>query len=157
MSDIKAEAPETIDPQAMLCFNLYAVSHAFNRFYQPILDPLGITYPQYLVLLALRHEDRRGVGALGRELMLDTNTLSPLLKRMEIAGLVSRTRQADDERRVLVHLTEQGQETAARAAQIPDCILACLDMPESELQQATDIVARLRRMLVDIDPPATPA
>jgi MarR family transcriptional regulator, organic hydroperoxide resistance regulator len=157
MSQNNAEPPETIDPQAMLCFNLYAVSHAFNRFYQPILDPLGITYPQYLVLLALRHEDKRGVGSLGRELMLDTNTLSPLLKRMEIAGLVGRTRQADDERRVLVHLTERGQEIAARAAQIPDCILSCLDMPESDLQKATEIVARLRRMLADIDPPKTPA
>ncbi|MDQ1850276.1 MarR family transcriptional regulator [Gemmobacter fulvus] len=142
------------DPQALLCFNLYAASHAFTRFYQPILEPLGLTYPQYLVLLALGRDDGRGVGALGEELMLDTNTLSPLLKRMEALGLVSRTRMAEDERRVMVQLTDSGKALAIRAAAIPECIATCLDLPGEEIAGVTQILHRLRDVLRQTPPPS---
>lgn len=93
----------------MLCFAMYTAAIAINRAYKPALDRLGITYPQFLVLQALQEEeDGRTVGAIGERLMLDSSTITPLVKRMEAAGLVRRTRNPDDERQVRVHLTERG-------------------------------------------------
>ncbi|NNU79457.1 MarR family transcriptional regulator [Halovulum dunhuangense] len=148
---------ERPDPQTLLCFRLYAASHAFTRFYKPILEPLGLTYPQYLVLLALIREDGRSVGALGAELMLDTNTLSPLLKRLEAMGLVSRRRMPEDERRVVVGLTQEGKRIAERAAAIPDCISTCLDMDPQALQTLIDTLGRLGLKLSETTPPRTPS
>jgi MarR family transcriptional regulator, organic hydroperoxide resistance regulator len=148
---------DTPDLRALLCFNIYAAGHAFNRFYQPLLEPLGLTYPQYLVLLSLLREDRRGVGDIGADLMLDTNTLSPLLKRMEAMGLVTRQRQTADERRVVAGLTPGGRALAMRAAQIPDCIAECLKLSAQDVGQATDLLVRLRGLLTEIPPPPTPA
>ena len=91
-----------------LCFAVYSVAHAFNRTYKPLLDRFGLTYPQYLVLLALWQDDNRTVKGIGEELGLDSGTLSPLLKRLEAAGFVSRTRDKGDERQVIVALTEKG-------------------------------------------------
>ena len=89
MTQTPSRLPGTGD---MLCFALYSANHAMTRLYRPLLQPLGLTYPQYLVLVALWSEDERRVGALGEELGLDTNTLTPLLKRMAEAGLVTRSR-----------------------------------------------------------------
>lgn len=147
---------ETPDLQTLLCFNVYATGHSFNRFYQPILEPLGITYPQFLVLLTLLREDGRGVGEIGETLMLDTNTLSPLLKRMEVRGLLSRRRLAHDERRVVADLTEAGRAVAERAAAIPDCIAECLNLPPEDLRRTTAVLTRLRRLMAELTPPATP-
>ncbi|CAN7189772.1 MarR family transcriptional regulator [Pararhizobium sp. LjRoot255] len=91
-----------------LCFAVYSVAHAFNRTYKPLLDRFGLTYPQYLVLLALWQHDNMTVKGIGEELGLDSGTLSPLLKRLEAAGFVSRTRDKGDERQVIVALTEKG-------------------------------------------------
>jgi DNA-binding MarR family transcriptional regulator len=91
-----------------LCFAVYSVAHAFNRTYKPLLDRFGLTYPQYLVLLALWQDYNRTVKGIGEELGLDSGTLSPLLKRLEAAGFVSRTRDKGDERQVIVALTEKG-------------------------------------------------
>lgn len=146
-----------VTPQSMLCFNLYAASHAFTRFYQPILEPMGLTYPQYLVLLALRREDGRTVGSLGEELALETNTLSPLLKRMEAAELIGRERRKDDERKVIVALTESGRALGERAARVPECIASCVDIPLAEIKEATELLARLRRQMAAAEPPPPPA
>lgn len=91
-----------------LCFAVYSVAHAFNRTYKPLLEKFGLTYPQYLVLLALWQKDRMTVKGIGEELGLDSGTLSPLLKRLETAGFVSRIRDKGDERQVIVTLTQKG-------------------------------------------------
>ncbi|KQY31866.1 MarR family transcriptional regulator [Rhizobium sp. Root483D2] len=92
-----------------LCFAVYSVAHAFNRTYKPLLEKFGLTYPQYLVLLALWQKDRMTVKGIGEELGLDSGTLSPLLKRLETAGFVSRIRDKGDERQVIVTLTNKGE------------------------------------------------
>src|SRR5450631_1070027 len=91
-----------------ICFSLYSTAHAFNRVYKPLLDRLGLTYPQYLVMLVLWERDGLAVKEIGERLFLDSGTLTPLLKRLEAAHLVKRTRSSADERQVLVALTAQG-------------------------------------------------
>ncbi|MGY2029834.1 MarR family winged helix-turn-helix transcriptional regulator [Nocardia gipuzkoensis] len=107
----------TLDEQ--LCFPLYAASRAMTAVYRPKLDRLGLTYPQYLVMLALWERDERSVGDVCQTLDLDSGTLSPLLKRLEAAGLVERRRSAADERRVDIRLTERGRALRAEAGDIP--------------------------------------
>ena len=106
----------------MLCFALYSASHAMSRLYRPLLAPLGLTYPQYLVLMALWSGDGQSVGSLGEELALDSNTLTPLLKRMEAAGLLTRVRSQEDERVVTVSLTEKGRALEAEAGRVTACV-----------------------------------
>ncbi len=113
----KMDDPLRLDAQ--LCFAIYAASHAFTRFYRPRLEALGVTYPQYLVLLALWEADGVSVGALGRRLHLDSGTLTPLLKRLEAAGSVIRRRDEDDERLVRIFLTGHGQSLRDRALRVP--------------------------------------
>src|SRR6202011_2509323 len=91
-----------------LCFAIYSTAHAFNRVYKPLLDRLGLTYPQYLVMLALWERDDVPVKDIGERLFLDSGTLAPLLKRLEAAQLIRRTRSTADERQVLIALTAQG-------------------------------------------------
>ncbi|MDK1488879.1 MarR family transcriptional regulator [Sinorhizobium sp. 7-81] len=116
----KAAKFEAIPDEALtlgqqLCFAVYSAGHAFNRTYKPLLDRFGLTYPQYLVLLALWQQDRMTVKRIGEEMGLDSGTLSPLLKRLEAAGYVSRLRDPGDERQVIVSLTEKGQDLKAEA------------------------------------------
>lgn len=110
----------TLDQQ--LCFEIYAASHAFTKLYKPLLDPMGLTYPQYLVMLLLWERDNRPVGDLGQALALESSTLTPLLKRMETAGHVTRQRDPEDERRVRIRLTETGQALQEEARHIPQCL-----------------------------------
>ncbi len=105
-----------------LCFALYSASRALTRAYGPLLEPLGLTYPQYLVCLALWERDGRPVNELGTCLALDSGTLTPLLKRLEHAGIVQRRRSTDDERVVKIFLTPAGRALRARARQIPKAI-----------------------------------
>ena len=107
-----------------VCFPLYAATNLLTRLYGPVLAELGLTYPQYLVLLVLWEKQPLSVGDLGRRLYLDSGTLTPLLKRMEQAGLVTRTRDPDDERRVLIGLTKVGEAMKARAAHVPGTLAA---------------------------------
>lgn len=145
--------PATLDPdQALLldnqlCFALYSASLAMTKLYKPLLDELGLTYPQYLVMLALWEHDGVMVSELGQRLHLDSGTLTPLLKRLEATGLVSRLRDAADERRVLVHLTAAGRRLKARAAKVPACILAASQCSIPELVQLTRQVQGLRARL----------
>ncbi len=112
--------PLRLDRQ--ICFPLYAASNLINRLYRPVLSELGLTYPQYLVMLALWEQSPRTVGALGEALYLDSGTLTPLLKRMEQAGLVERRRDPEDERRVQVSLTEDGRALRKRAEKVPETL-----------------------------------
>src|SRR5919107_6422216 len=102
-----AESPKLSDE---LCFATYAAAQAFNRVYKPLLDPLGLTYPQYLVLLVLWEGDNIPVKEIGQRLFLDSGTLTPLLKRLQAAGIVERTRDAEDERQVRITLTQKGRD-----------------------------------------------
>ena len=106
-----------------LCFAVYAAAHAFNATYKPLLEPLGLTYPQYLVMLVLWQEDGVTVSAIGSRLGLDSGTLTPLLKRLEAAGLLSRLRDAADERQVRITLTAPGRALKAKAKGIPKELL----------------------------------
>ncbi|MGY1838852.1 MULTISPECIES: MarR family winged helix-turn-helix transcriptional regulator [unclassified Modestobacter] len=115
-----------------LCFALYAASRAVTARYRPMLDELGITYPQYLVLMLLWEEDGQTVGQLGSRLALDSGTLSPLLKRLTTAGLVTRHRRADDERSVSVRLTEEGRALHGPACTISAEMIGALALDQQE-------------------------
>ncbi|HSW05842.1 MarR family winged helix-turn-helix transcriptional regulator [Aquabacterium sp.] len=111
-----------------LCFALYAASLAMTKTYKPLLEPLGLTYPQYLVMLVLWEGDGISVSQLGERLTLDSGTLTPLLKRLQALGLVQRLRDATDERRVLLQLTTAGRRLKAKAVAVPQtiaCATAC--------------------------------
>ncbi|MEY8876449.1 MAG: MarR family winged helix-turn-helix transcriptional regulator [Leptothrix sp. (in: b-proteobacteria)] len=130
-----------------LCFALYAASLAMTKRYRPHLDALGLTYPQYLVLLALWERDRRSVGELGEQLALDSGTLTPLLKRLEAAGHLQRLRSPSDERRVEVHLTDAGRALKQPARALPPQIAAAAGCSLDELRSLTQQLQALRASL----------
>ena len=117
-----------------VCFALAVASRSVIGLYRPVLEPLGLTHPQYLVMLALWQQDPRSVKELGAALQLEPATLSPLLKRLEASGLIDRRRSAADERRLDVTLTEAGRALRSRAESIPQTMIEQLGMPVSELQ-----------------------
>ncbi|WP_426998570.1 MarR family winged helix-turn-helix transcriptional regulator [Pseudarthrobacter sp. N5] len=130
-----------------VCFALYSASRAATAVYRPILEQLGLTYPQYLVMLVLWEEAPRGVKELGEELGLDSGTLSPLLKRLEGLGLVDRRRSAEDERRVAVHLSDAGQALSGKAAGIPQHLAAAAGLTAAEIDQLRETLGRLTAAL----------
>ncbi len=131
-----------------LCFALYSASLAMTRLYKPLLEKLGLTYPQYLVMLALWEQDSLSVSELGARLSLDSGTLTPLLKRLEVNALVSRLRAVDDERRVHVTLTAAGRRLRTSAAKVPGCILEASQCSVSEITALTRQVQALRDHLL---------
>ncbi|MGJ4902056.1 MarR family winged helix-turn-helix transcriptional regulator [Bradyrhizobium sp. HKCCYLS2058] len=131
-----------------LCFAVYSTAHAFNRVYKPLLDRLGLTYPQYLVMLVLWEQDGLTVKDIGARLFLDSGTLTPLLKRMEATHLVKRTRSAEDERQVLVTLTSQGASLRDKArAIVPPAILDATGCSIAELTDLHGKLVKLRERL----------
>lgn len=151
MSDKRDEAETTSIPPGMLaldqqlCFAVYSAAHALNRTYKPLLDPYGLTYPQYIALMTLWEQDGRTVKALGEKLGLDSGTLSPLLKRLEAAGYITRARDKADERQVLVTLTEKGRAMQRDAVGIrmeigkaTGCTLESLQALTAQLHTLTD-------------------
>ncbi|MFG2134458.1 MarR family winged helix-turn-helix transcriptional regulator [Streptomyces sp. NPDC048751] len=126
-----------------ICFSLHAASRAFNGVYRVILKDLGLTYPQYLVMLVLWEQDNLPVKKLGEHLRLDSGTLSPLLKRLEAAGLVRRERSARDERSVEVRLTEEGAALRERALQVPRRILAATGFEFDEIRELRERLDQL--------------
>lgn len=132
---------------SQLCFALYSASLAMTKLYKPLLNELGLTYPQYLVMLVLWERDGLMVSELGQRLCLDSGTLTPLLKRLEAVALVSRLRDAADERRVHIHLTAAGRRLKARAAKVPACVLAATQCSPHELKQFTEQLRALRERL----------
>lgn len=112
--------PEQLRIENQLCFPLYAASRLIIKEYQPLLDKLNLTYPQYLVMMVLWEKDGITVNDIGQSLLLNTNTITPLLQRMETAGLLERLRSKDDERKVIVNLTKKGEQLKAEALLVPE-------------------------------------
>jgi DNA-binding MarR family transcriptional regulator len=135
-------APYPLDQQ--LCFSLYSASMAISRAYKPMLDALGITYPQYLVLHALWEEDGRTVGAIAERLGLESSTVTPLVKRLESAGLVARARNPNDERQVQVSLTKVGHTIREQCGCLGEALLAKSGMTVEQLGKLNRKVQALR-------------
>jgi len=140
-------AYEQLKLENQICFPIYAASRLITREYQPLLDELGLTYPQYLALMVLWEHDGLSVNDIGQKLLLNTNTVTPLLKRMEAQGLVTRQRSADDERRVIVSLTPQGQALQERAAAIPPQLAAGLNADGVDEQALQAMLAQLQKII----------
>ncbi|MES2813622.1 MAG: MarR family transcriptional regulator [Pseudomonadota bacterium] len=134
-------------PTDMLCFALHSTAHAVHAAYAPLLQPLGLTYPQYLVLTSLATTDAQTVGQLGGGLRLESNTLTPLLKRMESAGWLRRSRDGKDERQVRLALTDEGRTLAKKAESVPRAFAEKTGLPMSDLADLRDILAALRDRL----------
>lgn len=130
-----------------LCFALYSTSLAMTKLYKPLLHALGLTYPQYLAMLVLWERDGLMVSELGDRLFLDSGTLTPLLKRLEASGYISRLRDVDDERRVYITLTSLGRKLKSPAAKIPACIVNATQCALPELTALTGQVQALRQRL----------
>lgn len=144
MSDtpLKPGHRPTLDQQ--LCFSLYGASLAINRAYKPLLDALEITYPQYLVLSTLWEIDGLSIGAIADRLGLDSSNVTPLVKRMEAAGLVSRERNPSDERQVVVSLTDAGRDMQARSACLGQTLFAAANLGVDKLVQLNKDVQAFR-------------
>lgn len=137
----------TLKLENQLCFRLYSASKEIVRRYKPHLDPLGLTYTQYLVMMVLWSEERVSVKELGKRLRLESSTLTPLLKKLESAGYVTRTRSKKDERVTLVSLTEEGRDLHDRAMEVPTCMVNDLDI-DPEL--ASELAALLDRFMEQV-------
>lgn len=132
-----------------ICFALYSAGHAFTRLYKPLLEPLGLTYPQYLVMAVLWENDGRTVGEIGEKLLLESSTLTPLLKRLETARMVRRTRDRNDERVVRIQLTPEGAALKQKALDIPQAIGCSTSLSIPEVMKLTDDIKALRKKLLD--------
>ena len=141
------QAGNDLDLEAQLCFALYSTTLALGKAYAPILAELRLTYPQYLAMLVLWREDGLTVRALGERLHLDSGTLTPMLQRMEQAGLVRRTRDKRDERLVRTELTEAGRGLRERALHVPCTIAGAMGLSARQVVQVKDDVERIRRSL----------
>jgi DNA-binding MarR family transcriptional regulator len=148
---MKAQMAKTMEiPQEerrlekQLCFAVYATAHAFTRAYKPILDKVGLTYPQYLVMLVLWEKAELPVKTIGEQLDLDSGTLSPLLKRLEQTGLIKRTRDARDERQVIVSLTPKGRSMKSEAATIMTAIGQAAGCTLEEMAEIRGSLQKLR-------------
>lgn len=146
MSASRSPAPPTLDD--MLCLALHAAARAMTARYRPALKPLGLTYPQYLVMVLLWQEGSSSVGRIGARLGLESSTLSPLLKRLEAMGLVSRTRSKADERSVLIELTERGSAMRAQTAGVPAQIGSASRLNSTE---QAELVSSLRELADALD------
>ncbi|MGO4725856.1 MULTISPECIES: MarR family winged helix-turn-helix transcriptional regulator [unclassified Inquilinus] len=135
-------------PDDFICFAVYSAGHAFNRVYKPLLSALGLTYPQYLVLVALWAKDDRTVGSLGETLFLESSTLTPLLKRLEGMGLLARRRDPDDERQVRVRLTEAGAALRDKARDFPSCVDGATGLSEDALRRLRSDILSVRTALL---------
>ncbi|MEM7695502.1 MAG: MarR family transcriptional regulator [Pseudomonadota bacterium] len=144
-----------LPPSQMICFALYSATHAMQQAYRPLLAELGVTYPQYIVLSVLWQSDGPlTVGGIGRQVHLDSSTLTPLLKRLEAAGLITRARDSEDERQVRVSLTAPGRALEGKAAHIPACIFDATGLSAADLARLHREVAALADRLRDAPSPA---
>lgn len=153
MTETSSPAPEGNPLDQFLCFSVYAAGLAFNRVYKPLLDPFGITYPQYLALVALSGREGQTVSELGEKLQLESNTLTPLIKRLEAAGLVTRTRDKKDERVVRLNLTSAGGDLVKAALGcVPVEVLRATGMDQAALSTLNSSLAKLGAALRDQSP-----
>jgi MarR family transcriptional regulator, organic hydroperoxide resistance regulator len=130
-----------------LCFAVYSANHAFNRVYQPLLKKFGLTYPQFLVLIALWERDAQTVGVLGERLFLQSNTLTPMLKRLEMLGYIKRTRDSADERQVRIELTAAGRKLHSPASEVVRSVREATGMQDKQVKELTRAVTSLRKQL----------
>ncbi|WP_210212971.1 MULTISPECIES: MarR family winged helix-turn-helix transcriptional regulator [unclassified Mesorhizobium] len=130
-----------------LCFSIYSAGHAFNQFYRPLLDEIGLTYPQYLAMVSLWSQDDQTVKEIGQALSLESNTLTPLLKRLEALQLISRTRDPKDERQVRIRLTQQGKSLKQQAKRVPACVAGALGFSADELKELQDKMLLVQQRL----------
>jgi DNA-binding MarR family transcriptional regulator len=130
-----------------LCFAIYSANLTINRAYKPLLDKLGLTYPQYLVLAALYDQDEQTVGSLGEKLFLDSSTLTPLLKRMERAGYLTRQRDPKDERQVRIRLTPRGRSAREKSSGFLDGLVKTTGLAPARYQQLLEALVKLRENL----------
>jgi len=149
-----ARRAEWLKLDHQLCFALYSASLSMTKYYKPLLDPLGLTYPQYLVMLVLWERDGVTVSQLGERLALDSGTLTPLLKRLEAADLVRRLRDTADERRVLLHLTPAGRALKSKALAVPESVACAAGCSLDELAALT---ARLKALRMQINESSIPS
>ncbi|WP_456776863.1 MarR family winged helix-turn-helix transcriptional regulator [Bradyrhizobium sp. USDA 4369] len=147
----RPDSPE-VKLDELLCFGIYAAGHAFNRVYKQLLDDLNVTYPQYLVMVLLWERDDQTVGELGSRLFLESNTLTPLLKRLEALGYIARRRDPSDERQVRISLTPAGAALRAKAATVPACIQAASGLTAAQARQLLIGVTALRAALDSYKP-----
>lgn len=138
------EAEASLKLESQFCFAVYSAAHAVMRAYRPMLEGLGLTYPQYLVMLILWERDGRSVGEIAERLQLESSTLTPLLKRLEAMGLVSRRRNPDNERQLIVSLAPAGREMREKALAIPPQVLACSGKDVTELANLRDAIFAIR-------------
>lgn len=146
-----AKAPSPADPKILkladfLCFAIYSANLAFGKAYKPILDELGLTYTQYITVIALWEQDHQSVGSLGEKLFLESNTLTPILKKLEVMGYVVRQRDSADERQVLVSLTDAGRRLREKGLDM-DLVEACGLAPE-EFPKMQGSIVTLRNNLI---------
>ena len=134
---------EAMKLKNQLCFPLYAAARQVTGLYTPLLQPLGLTYTQYLVFLVLWEQDGITVGEIGEKLLLDNGTLSPLLKKLQQAGYIERRRSAGDDRVVLVTLTEQGRALQERAKDVPRQAAGCVDLPPEKARELYTLLYEL--------------
>ena len=138
------EGKDALRLESQFCFAVYSAAHAVMRTYRPLLESLGLTYPQYLVMLVLWEAGEQTVGGLADRLLLDSSTLTPLLKRLETSGLVKRRRNPDNERQLIVSLTPEGQALREKARAIPSEILRCSGESVPNLTNLRDDIMRVR-------------
>lgn len=131
-----------------LCFPVYALSRLIIRAYQPLLDKLSITYPQYLVMLVLWEKDEISVNEISKRLILNTNTTTPLLKRMEVQGLITRTRSAADDRKVIIKLTEKGKQMQVEAVKIPEELIAQFPTENTSMEELMQFKQLLHKYIM---------
>ena len=138
---------EQLKLENQLCFRLYTAARLTVGVYHPYLDPLGITYPQYLVLLVLWEQDKQPVCDIAKKMMLDTNTVTPLLQRMEKAGIVKRTRGKEDSRQRIVSLTEKGNAMQEQAKHIPECLRNDVALKTGDEEEILKIIPALEKLI----------
>jgi DNA-binding MarR family transcriptional regulator len=134
-----------------LCFAVYATGHAFNRVYQPLLKELNLTYSQFIAMILLWNQDDETVGELGRKLYLQSNTLTPMLKRLEALGYIKRARDTTDERQVCISLTDAGRKLRTRASEIVRCVRTATNLQDRKMKELVADLGALRRALEGYD------
>jgi MarR family transcriptional regulator, organic hydroperoxide resistance regulator len=150
MTDRRRQEAATAVPlglQEFLCFSIYSTGHAFNRVYQPLLKELRLTYPQFIAMVLLWEQDGQSVGELGQKLFLQSNTLTPMLKRLETLGYIKRSRDSADERQVRISLTEAGRKLRLRASGIVRSVRKATGLQDSQFKELRDGVDALRKAL----------
>jgi DNA-binding MarR family transcriptional regulator len=130
-----------------LCFAVYATGHAFNRVYQPLLKELNLTYSQFIAMILLWDHDDQTVGELGRKLSLQSNTLTPMLKRLETLGYIKRARGTADERQVRISLTDAGRKLRTRASEVVRCVRTATNLQDREMTELVADLGALRQAL----------